>query len=62
MRNPPAYLSGIGSFGMDYDETAKKEISVQEAHAIGHAVKDRLIAEIVTVRDVLVHIEPFRHG
>jgi hypothetical protein len=25
LRNPPAYLPGIGSFGMDYDETAKKE-------------------------------------
>ncbi|MHB1421820.1 MAG: cation diffusion facilitator family transporter [Gemmataceae bacterium] len=34
------------------------EISVREGHAIGHAVKDRLLARIVTVKDALVHIEP----
>jgi cation diffusion facilitator family transporter len=34
------------------------EASVREGHAIGHAVKDRLTANIVTVKDVLVHIEP----
>jgi divalent metal cation (Fe/Co/Zn/Cd) transporter len=31
---------------------------VREGHAIGHAVKDRLIEQVVTVKDVLVHIEP----
>src|SRR5262249_29696470 len=35
------------------------ELSVREGHDIGHAVKDRLVKELVTVRDVLVHIEPF---
>ena len=34
------------------------EASVREGHAIGHAVKDRLTNKIVTVKDVLVHIEP----
>jgi cation diffusion facilitator family transporter len=34
------------------------EISVREGHAIGHAVKDRLLERMVTVKDVLVHIEP----
>ena len=34
------------------------ECSVREGHAIGHAVKDRLLQQIVTVKDVLVHIEP----
>ena len=33
-------------------------ISVREGHAIGHAVKDRLMGRIVTIKDVLVHIEP----
>ncbi len=33
-------------------------ISVREGHAIGHAVKDRLIGRVVTIKDVLVHIEP----
>jgi cation diffusion facilitator family transporter len=32
--------------------------SVQEGHAIGHAVKDRLVSSFITVKDVLVHIEP----
>jgi cation diffusion facilitator family transporter len=35
------------------------EISVQEGHQIGHAVKNRLVSEIAAVKDVLVHIEPF---
>jgi cation diffusion facilitator family transporter len=34
------------------------DISVREGHAIGHAVKDRLMGRIVTVKDVLVHVEP----
>jgi cation diffusion facilitator family transporter len=34
------------------------EISVRDGHTIGHAVKDRLLKQIVTVKDVLVHIEP----
>ncbi len=38
------------------------ELSVREGHAIGHAVKDRLLAAIVTVKDVLVHIEPSPSG
>jgi cation diffusion facilitator family transporter len=35
-------------------------ISVRQGHAIGHAVKDCLIRRFVTVKDVLVHIEPAR--
>jgi cation diffusion facilitator family transporter len=34
------------------------ELTVYEGHAISHAVKDRLVDRIVTVKDVLVHIEP----
>jgi cation diffusion facilitator family transporter len=33
-------------------------ISVREGHSIAHAVKDRLVERVVTVRDVLVHVEP----
>ena len=33
-------------------------MSVREGHALGHAVKDRVLKQIVTVKDVLVHIEP----
>jgi cation diffusion facilitator family transporter len=34
------------------------DVSVRAGHAIGHAVKDHLVSCIVTVKDVLVHIEP----
>jgi divalent metal cation (Fe/Co/Zn/Cd) transporter len=33
-------------------------LSVSEGHAIAHAVKDRIISRMPTVKDVLVHIEP----
>ena len=32
--------------------------SVREGHGVGHAVKDRLMKHLVTIKDVLVHIEP----
>jgi cation diffusion facilitator family transporter len=35
-------------------------LTVEEGHAIAHAVKDRLISQVPAVRDVLVHIEPHR--
>jgi cation diffusion facilitator family transporter len=53
--------SGLEYF-VDIHVEVAPEISVREGHQIGHAVKDRLIAEFITVRDVLVHIEPFLHG
>ncbi len=34
------------------------EASVREGHGVGHAVKDRLMGSIATIKDVLVHIEP----
>jgi cation diffusion facilitator family transporter len=34
--------------------------SVREGHAIAHAVKDRIIRQVVPIRDVLVHVEPSR--
>jgi cation diffusion facilitator family transporter len=34
------------------------EATVRVGHAIGHAVKDRLIGHLATIKDVLVHIEP----
>ncbi len=32
--------------------------TVRDGHAIAHAVKDRVIDQIVPIRDVLVHVEP----
>ncbi len=43
---------------MDIHVEVDSELSVRQGHAIGHAVKDRLVTRIVTVKDVLVHIEP----
>lgn len=37
------------------------EMTVREGHAIAHAVKDRIVARVVPVKDVLVHIEPAPH-
>lgn len=37
------------------------ERTVADGHRIGHLVKDRLLAEFATLRDVLVHLEPFPH-
>ncbi len=50
--------SGLEHF-VDVHVEVDPDISVREGHQIGHAVKDRLVSQIVTVRDVLVHIEPF---
>jgi divalent metal cation (Fe/Co/Zn/Cd) transporter len=33
-------------------------LTVAEGHAIAHAVKDRLLEQMLPVKDVLVHIEP----
>ncbi len=53
--------SGLEHF-VDIHIEVAPVISVREGHDIGHAVKDRLISQIITVRDVLVHIEPFLYG
>jgi cation diffusion facilitator family transporter len=36
-------------------------LSVEQGHQIGHRVKDRLLEEFASLRDVLVHLEPFPH-
>jgi divalent metal cation (Fe/Co/Zn/Cd) transporter len=35
-------------------------MTVEVSHRIGHEVKNKIRAEIPSVRDVLVHIEPIR--
>jgi cation diffusion facilitator family transporter len=37
------------------------KLSVAEGHRIGHVVKDRLLQEFTSLRDVLVHLEPYPH-
>lgn len=36
-------------------------MSVADGHTIGHRVKDRLVSEFASLRDVLVHLEPYPH-
>jgi cation diffusion facilitator family transporter len=36
-------------------------ITVEEGHRIGHCVKDRLVGHFPSLRDVLVHLEPYPH-
>ena len=55
-----ARKSGLEYF-VDIHVEVDPNLSVHDAHEIGHAVKDRLVREVLTVRDVLVHIEPFPH-
>ncbi len=49
-------------FLVDIHVEVDPEQSVRSGHDIAHAVKDRLIHLAGPVRDVLVHIEPFRPG
>jgi cation diffusion facilitator family transporter len=48
--------------GMEYLVDIHVEVDpdmpVRDGHAVAHAVKDRLLKQFVTVKDVLVHIEP----
>jgi cation diffusion facilitator family transporter len=37
------------------------QLSVEEGHRIGHQVKDKLVQEFASLRDVLVHLEPYPH-
>jgi len=37
------------------------QLSVDEGHRIGHVVKDELVHEFASLRDVPVHLEPFPH-
>jgi cation diffusion facilitator family transporter len=52
--------SGLEHF-VDIHVEVDPNMTVQTGHQISHDVKDRLIADFATVRDVLVHIEPFHH-
>jgi cation diffusion facilitator family transporter len=51
--------SGLG-LHVDLHALVEDELTVQQAHDIATAVKDRLIDEGPQVLDVVVHVEPFR--
>ncbi len=50
--------SGLEYFA-DIHIEVDPRLTVAEGHRIGHQVKDRLLARFATLRDVLVHLEPF---
>jgi len=52
--------SGLEFFA-DIHIEVDQQLTVAEGHRIGHQVKDRLLAEFSSLRDVLVHLEPFPH-
>ena len=52
--------SGLEFFA-DIHIEVDSRLTVAEGHRIGHDVKDRLLDEYASLRDVLVHLEPFPH-
>ncbi|HEX8202370.1 MAG TPA: cation diffusion facilitator family transporter [Isosphaeraceae bacterium] len=52
--------SGLEYFA-DLHIEVDPELTVAQGHWIGHQVKDRLLEEFPTLRDVLVHLEPYPH-
>lgn len=47
-----------GQYIVDMHVEVDPEMSVSQAHAISHELKDRVREKIPAIRDVLVHIEP----
>lgn len=52
----------VRKVGLEYLADMHVEVdpdrSVRDGHAIAHAVKDRVLGQILAIRDVLVHVEP----
>jgi cation diffusion facilitator family transporter len=53
--------SGLGLF-MDIHVQVDGDMTVTRSHAIGHLVKDALLAAPLNIHDVVVHIEPREEG
>ncbi|MAT13886.1 MAG: cation-efflux pump [Planctomyces sp.] len=52
--------SGLEYFA-DIHIEVDARLTVEEGHLIGHRVKDRIMEEFKSIRDVLVHLEPHPH-
>lgn len=52
--------SGLEYF-VDIHIEVEQSLTVAAGHRIGHMVKDRLVGEFSSLRDVLVHLEPYPH-
>ncbi len=57
MEKIQARRAGIGYFVALHVE-ADPAMTLRDAHLLGHQVKDAILAEIPSVIDVLVHMEP----
>jgi divalent metal cation (Fe/Co/Zn/Cd) transporter len=47
-------------FFVDMHLEVDPQMTVENSHRIGHEVKNKVRAEIPSVRDVLIHIEPLK--
>ncbi len=47
-------------FFVDMHLEVNPQMTVEQSHHIGHTVKNRVRAEVPSVRDVLIHIEPLK--
>ena len=56
-----ARKSGL-HYWVDMHVEVEPEMSVRQAHAVAHDVKDAIRAAIPSVQDVLVHLEPHENG
>ncbi|TWT56343.1 putative cation efflux system protein [Allorhodopirellula solitaria] len=52
--------SGLEYFA-DIHIEVDQALTVAEGHRIGHRVKDHLLEQFISLRDVLVHLEPYPH-
>jgi cation diffusion facilitator family transporter len=54
------YVRKMGfDYFVDLHIEVAPELTVAEGHRIAHAVKDKLLASELSIKDVLIHIEPF---
>ena len=49
-------------FFVDMHVEVDPQMTVERSHLIGHEVKDKVRAQIPSVRDVLIHIEPVKNN
>jgi divalent metal cation (Fe/Co/Zn/Cd) transporter len=47
-------------FFVDMHVEVDPQMTVENSHRIGHEVKNKVRAQIPSVRDVLIHIEPLK--
>ena len=46
-------------YWVDMHLEVPKDMTVEEAHAVSHVVKDRIREQLPTIREVSIHVEPY---